>query len=170
MKKKTSGRLLSEIGEKQTAGPVRSLGDKSERQHQRVQRHIRKHDVGRTENRFLLGLGLYLGLGHAQIEMRMLSVTDRIFTSRYIDGAVRHHVQIVSAKHPVFLLSGHVPDSGLIGLEIIEDVVHGVGLAPLSHLGLAGYHSGSIRDSGGIDHLTLDIVFHIFRSKFHISV
>ena len=69
--------------------------------------------------------------------MRVVRITDSIFSARYIDGAVRHHIQIVSTQHSLLLLGSHIPNPGFTGLEIIENVVHRVSLASLGHFRLA---------------------------------
>ena len=102
--------------------------------------------------------------------MRLLAITDRIFSVGYVDGAVRHHLDVLSVKDTVLFLSHHIGYSGLHGVEIVPDFVHGIGLSSLFHDRFAGHCASGVRSSSCIQVGGVQVIFHVVGCKFHVAV
>ena len=58
--------------------------------------------------------------------MRFLAVAYGVFSVRDVDGAVWHHLDVLAVEDTVLLLCHHVGDAGLLGVEVVADLIHAV--------------------------------------------
>ena len=103
--------------------------------------------------------------------MRMFQVADRILAFRDIDGPVRKHLDILAMKKSVLLLGNHIGNPGLLRIEIVPDLLHGVSRIAFFHHRLAFHLTAKrIESSAGIYGSCLHVVLHIVGRKLHIAV
>ena len=88
----------------------------------------------RTEHRLLGWFGDNFRRRQLKVIVRMLKIADRVLAFGYVDGLVRHHLDVLPVKDAVILLRYHVRDPGLAGVEIVPDLFHVECLAALGHL------------------------------------
>ena len=87
-----------------------------------------------------------------------------------VDGLVRHHLDILSVKNAVLLLSHHIIDSGLACVEVISHLLHGVGTRSLLHDRFSLDYSGTVSRTTGIESGGRKVIFHVVGGQFHVSV
>ena len=102
--------------------------------------------------------------------MRMFAVADSVFSVCDVDGMVRHHLDVLSVQDAVLFLSDHVLDSGLLGGEIVSDLLHGVGFSSLFHHRLSLYDACRVLGSTGEKCLCLKVILHVIGCQFHICI
>ena len=102
--------------------------------------------------------------------MRFLAVADRIFSVGDVDGLVRHHLYVPSVEDAFRLLGDHVGDPGLSRVEIVAQLLHGIGLSVLLHLRLSYECTRGVPGSPCIYRLGLQVIFHVVRGELHASV
>ena len=102
--------------------------------------------------------------------MRLLTITDGVFSVCDVDGVVRHHLDVFSMKDTLLLLSHHIGDSGFSCVEIIADLIHGVRLASLFHHRLPDSVTCRVGSASCIKDTCLKVIFHIIRGQLHVAV
>ena len=102
--------------------------------------------------------------------MGFLAIADRIFPLCYVDGLVRHHLDVFAVQDAFGLLCDHVGDSCFFRVEIIAQLLHRISLAGFLHGRHACNHAGSILCASCEDSLGLHVVFHIVGGKLHVPV
>ena len=102
--------------------------------------------------------------------MRLFGVAYRIFSLGDVDGLVRHHLDVLSVQDAFRLLGHHIRDSGLLGVEIVAEFLHGVALPAVFHCGHACNHARGIFCPPGEDCLRLHVIFHVVCRQLHVAV
>ena len=168
---KTSCGLFAESRDQKSCGTFRALGNESERNTDKRQMDVFNHYVRGAENDLLRGIGNHLGSGKLQIVVRMVGVAHRIFSLGYIDGLVRHHLDVFAVQDAVVLGSYHILDTGLARIEIIAQFLHVVFLGAFLHHRPAYPFAGKgIVHAVGIDGARIHVVFHPLGGQLHVLV
>ncbi len=120
---KAAGDLLTESRHQQ-AGGARGLGRDEAEWQADGEGNVGNHGIGRAEDGFLGGLGDHLRHRHPHIIMRMFQVAHGVHAVPEVDGLVRHHFNLLALQETFRLLGDHVRDAGLLGVEIIVELLH----------------------------------------------
>ena len=102
--------------------------------------------------------------------MRMFAIADRISSFGDVDRAVRHHLDVLSMKYTILLLSHHIRDSGLHCLEVISDLFHLVFLTALLHYRTTFDDSCGVLCATGIKSRCLEVILHVIGCQLEVSV
>ena len=98
-----------------------AVGDAEE-----VDRHVLHDQIGRARDDLLAGL--HLGLGHRQVEVRVVGLVARcVHAVLDVDRVVGHLLHAAAHEPAVALLRRHALDLGLLGGEVVGDRIHLVG-------------------------------------------
>lgn len=125
----------------------------------------------RTEHRLLGWFGDNFRRRQLKVIVRMLKIADRVLAFGYVDGLVRHHLDVLPVKDAVILLRYHVRDPGLAGVEIVPDLFHVECLAALGHLRLPLPLLGkAVVGASGIDGTGGHVIFHVVSLQFDVLV
>ena len=105
-----------------------------------------------------------------EVIVRLLAVAHCVFSFCDVDGLVRHHLYVLAVQDTVSFLGNHVCYPGLACVEIVPELLHGVGLSLLLHGRHAYDSTGRILCPSCKHSLGLHVVFHIVSCKLHPSV
>ena len=120
------GVLFAVGGHQQTRLGTRTDREEAFGNAQKIDRHVLHNQIGRTRDDLLARNDL--GLGHRQIEVRMIRfVAGRIFSVLDVDRVVGHLLDAAAHQPAVALLCRHALDLGLLRFEVVGDRVHLVG-------------------------------------------
>ena len=165
-----SGGFFTERGHQQTGGPCGLLRHESEGEAE-GDGDIGNNRPGGAEHRFLRRLGYDLCHRQFKIIMGMLKVANGVHAVFHIDGAVRHHLDLLALQEAVRLVRYHIGDTRLVGVEVIPELLHLVGLLALGHLRLAFHLPGSgILAAGGENRIGFHIILDEVGLQRHILV
>ena len=120
------GVLFAVGGHQQTRLGTRTDREEAFGNAQKIDRHVLHDQIGRPRDDLLARNDL--GLGHRQIEVRMVRfVAGRIFSVLDVDRVVGHLLDAAAHQPAVALLRRHALDLGLLRFEVVGDRVHLVG-------------------------------------------
>ena len=103
--------------------------------------------------------------------MGVFQVADGIHAILHVNGAVRHHLDFLSLQQSFRFLRNHVGNPGLLGIEIIPELLHLVGLSALGHLRLPFPLSGRrILDTPCKHGIGQHVEFHVVGRQFHVLI
>ena len=127
--------------------------------------------MGRSEHCLPGRLGHNLGRREFHVVVGMLQIAYGIFTLGYVDGLVRHHLDVPAMEYSFVLAGDHVGDPGLAGVEVVTDLFHVEGLAALGHYRLAFpcMVQGVIRAPCEYD-TCRHVVFHVIGRQLQVLV
>ena len=112
-------------------------------------------------------------LGELQLKpvVRMLGIADGVFAVGHVDGIVRHHLHVPTMQDTVVFRGYEVGYERLLGLEVVFELLHVVGLLALCHHGAALPFAGqAVIDAFGIDGGGVHVVFHELGGELHVLV
>ena len=103
--------------------------------------------------------------------MRMLEVADSVLSLGDVYGLVRHHLYVLAVQESLLLLSYHIGDAGLVGVEIVAQLLHGVcGTALLHHRLALDLARKSVQSTPGEHCAGIHVILHIVGAEFHVLV
>ena len=150
--------LLAPRGHDETRLPPARRREKAEGQHQRINRNVLHHHVGGAYDHLLAGN--HLGLGHGQIEMRMIGIAGSELTAGYIDRVVLHLLDPGSEQITLSVLRRHLLDPGFLGLDVVGDRIHLVARRAVQKLGSRGLARHRVHPSVRENLLALHVDLH----------
>ena len=115
-------------------------------------------------------MGHDLGCREVQVVVRFFAVADSVASVGDVYGLVRKHLDVLSVENTVLLLGQHVRDSGFLGVEVVADLFHSVGLLSFLHHRLALNDSVLVFCTSGVKDAGIEVIFHVVRGELHVSV
>ena len=140
----------------------------AERQSEEIDRHVFHHQVRRADDHLLARNGL--GLGHCQVEVRVIQVAGGVFAVGDVDRVVGHFLDARAFQVAFSVLRRHAFDTGLFGGDVVGDRVHLVGRSSVGEFGPGVRLGGRIFASVGEDDLVVHVDFHEVRLQVFILV
>ena len=134
--------------------------EESERNTQKIDRHILHNQIGGADNGLLAGNRFCLG--HRQIEVGMIRIAGGVLTVGDVDRVVLHLLDLESLQITISIAGCHPPDPGLLRIDVVIDRIHLIGSCrTVGKLGTCRFSGNRIIPSVRENELLIHVDLHV---------